>query len=77
MAVDKPGVLSKIAGILGRHGIGINSVNQRAHNPTSAVPVVMLTNYTTEKMMRLALQKIQKLSIVKSKPVAIRMEKLW
>jgi homoserine dehydrogenase len=77
MAVDKPGVLSKIAGILGRHGIGINSVNQRAHNPTSAVPVVMLTNYTTEKMMRLALEKIQKLSIVKSKPVAIRMEKLW
>lgn len=77
MAVDKPGVLSKIAGILGRHGIGINSVNQRAHNPASAVPVVMLTNYTTEKMMRLALEKIQKLSIVKSKPVAIRMEKLW
>ena len=77
MATDKPGVLSKITGILGKHGISINSVTQKAHNPTLAVPVVMLTDYATEKMLRLALRQIQSLSIVKSKPVAIRMEKLW
>ena len=76
MAVDKPGVLAKITGILGHHGIGLNSVTQKVHNRTYAVPVIMLTDYTTEKMLRLSLEKIYKLSIVKSKPVAIRMEKL-
>ncbi len=77
MVTDKPGILSVITGILGKHGIGINSVTQKAHNPTSTVPVIMLTDYTSEKMLRLALNKIHKLPVVKSKPVAIRMEKLW
>jgi len=76
MAADKPGVLSKISGILGKHGISINSVTQKVHNRTSAVPVVMLSDYVPERMLRLALDRIHKLSIVKSKPVAIRMEKL-
>jgi len=76
MANDKPGTLSAIAGVLGDHGISIHSVNQKAHNPTSAVPVIMLTDYAPEKMVRLALDKIHKLGIVRSKPVAIRMENL-
>jgi len=76
MALDRPGVLSRIAGILGKHGISINSVHQKAHNQRSTVPVVMLTDYAREKRLRLALEKIQKLTIVKSKPVAIRMENL-
>ncbi len=76
MAIDKPGVLSKIAGILGRHGISIASVTQKMHKKSSAVPVVILTDYAQEKMLRLSLQQITKLSVVKSRPVAIRMEKL-
>jgi len=77
MVKDKPGVLSAITGVLGKHNISINSVTQNAHNPMSAVPVIMLTDYTSEKALRLALNKIQKHPLVKSKPVAIRMEKLW
>lgn len=77
MATDKPGVLGKITSVLGRYGIGLNSVTQPAHTAAWAVPVVMLTDYTQEKNLRLALEKIWKLPIVKSKPVAIRMEKLW
>lgn len=76
MVTDRPGVLALITGILGRHGISINSVTQKAHNPTATVPVVMLTDYTPEKMLRLALAKIHRLPVVKSRPVAIRMEKL-
>ena len=76
MATDKPGVLSKISGILARHNISINSVTQKAHVRKSTVPVIMLTDYTTEKMLRLALNKIYMLPIVKSRPVAIRMENL-
>lgn len=76
MALDNPGVLSQIAGILGNHNIGINSVSQKAHSGKTAVPVIILTDVTTEKDLRLALKEIQKLSIVKAKPIAIRMEKL-
>ncbi|MBZ0166530.1 MAG: homoserine dehydrogenase [Candidatus Omnitrophica bacterium] len=76
-AVDEPGVLSQVTGILGRAGIGINSVSQQPHDETlKAVPVIMLTEYTTEKALRAALGKIQKLDTVRHKPVAIRMEKL-
>ena len=77
MATDKPGVLSKITGILGQHGISINSVTQKVHNTSATIPVIMLTDYTSEKELRASLNQIHKLSIVKSKPVAIRMEKLW
>jgi homoserine dehydrogenase len=75
-AVNKPGVLSKIAGVLGQHGIGINSVTQRGSAQAAAVPVILLTEYAQEKKVRLALKKIDKLSIVKDKSVAIRMENL-
>ncbi len=76
MAIDKPGILSRIAGILGKHGISIASVTQKVRRHASAVSVIMLTHYAKERMVRLALEKISKLSIVKSNPVAIRMEKL-
>ncbi len=76
MVTDKPGVLSRISGILGRYGISINSVTQRAHNRLATVPVVMLTDYTSEKNIRMAISQINRLSVVRDKPVAIRMEKL-
>ncbi len=74
MAIDKPGVLSQITGILGQHEIGINSFTQKAHNRASTVPVIMLTEPAPEKKVRLALEQLHKLPVVKSKPVAIRME---
>lgn len=78
MAIDKPGVLATLAGVLGDHDISINSVSQKAHDKMSAVPVVMLTDFATEGMLRDALEKIQKLPITKGDPVAIRiMEQLW
>lgn len=76
MATDKPGVLSKITGVLGQYGIGINSVTQKQHHYGSTIPVIMLTDDTPEKNLRLALEEIYNLSVVKSKPVAIRMEDL-
>lgn len=76
MAIDKPGVLAKITGILGQHGISIESVHQKLNIRSSTVPVVMLTDYAEERMLRMSLDQITKLSVVKSRPVAIRMEKL-
>lgn len=76
MASDKPGVLSQITSILGDAGIGINSVTQNLHNKQSHVPVIMVTDYTCEKILRTALEKIHQLPVIKSKPIAIRMERL-
>ncbi|MFP4472707.1 MAG: homoserine dehydrogenase [Candidatus Omnitrophota bacterium] len=76
MAEDKPGVLSKISGILARYGISISSVSQKAQGTSGAIPVVMLTETATEKKVRQALDRIHKLPVVKKRPVAIRIENL-
>lgn len=73
--MDKPGVLATISGILGRYGISIASVTQKARY-RATVPIVMLTHSSRERNVRLALEKISKLPAVKSDPVAIRMERL-
>lgn len=76
MAIDKPGVLSKISGILGKYGISISSVTQQERRRSAFVPVVILTHEAKEKNMRLALEQIYKLAVIKERPVAIRLEKI-
>ena len=76
MVIDKPGVLSIITGVLGQHNISIASVTQKQENKGSTVPVVMLTHVANERSLREALEQITQLAVVRSKPVAIRMEKL-
>jgi homoserine dehydrogenase len=73
--IDRPGVLSKITGILGAHGISIASVTQKEVRKNSAVPLVMLTHESKEISVREALEEIGKMKEVKAKPVAIRMER--
>ena len=41
------------------------------------LPVILLTDYSTERTLLRALNAIQALSSIKGKPVAIRMETLW
>ncbi len=76
MAIDRPGVLSRITGILGDCGISIASVTQKAVNKNSTVPLVMLTHVAKESAVRKALEKISALKEVKARPVAIRVERL-
>lgn len=64
-AIDKPGVLSKISGILGKYEISIASVVQIGRQKKrQAVPVVMLTHETKEKNVVKALEEIDKLDVV-------------
>jgi homoserine dehydrogenase len=74
MAVDKPGVLAKISGILAKFGISIASVTQKERLKSQVVPVVMVTHEVKEKNLRSALKMIDKLSDIKEKSVAIRIE---
>ena len=73
--LDKPGVLSSIAGILGNHGISIESVIQKGHQThRESVPVVMMTHHAIEAHVQKALKEIDKLPIVVHPTVLIRVE---
>ncbi len=74
MAVDKPGVLSKISNILGKNNISIASVFQKERNKEEAVPIVMMTHEATEKNISMAIKKIDKLPFIKENTVRIRVE---
>jgi homoserine dehydrogenase len=73
-ALDRPGVLSKISGILGNYHISITSVIQKGRKVEEAVPLVVLTHEAKEKDVRQALDEIDKLPVVKDKTVVIRVE---
>ncbi|MDD2390525.1 MAG: homoserine dehydrogenase [Desulfobacterales bacterium] len=73
-AVDRPNVLSKIAGILGSHGISIKSVHQKGRNASGSVPIVMLSHHAKEADVKNALYEISLLDIVQDTPVLIRIE---
>ncbi len=74
MALDKPGVLAKISGILAKFGISIASVTQKQRRKTQVVPIVMVIHEAKEKDLRTALTMIDRLSEMKEKSVAIRIE---
>ena len=74
MVKDKPGVLARIAGVLGRHQISIASVHQKERRAARVVPVVMMTHEAKESHVRAALQAIDRLGFVRQPTVAIRTE---
>ncbi|MGZ3536167.1 MAG: homoserine dehydrogenase, partial [Thermodesulfobacteriota bacterium] len=48
-ALDRPRVLSKISGILGKNNISISAVIQKGRQVNGAVPIVMMTHEAREK----------------------------
>ena len=73
-ALDRPGVLSKISGILGNHEISLKSVHQKGRKTNGAVPIVMLTHLAREADVKQALAEIAFLDVVSDRPVVIRIE---
>jgi homoserine dehydrogenase len=73
-ALDRPGVLSKISGILGDNEISIKSVQQKGRKTNGAVPIVMLTHLAREADVQKALTEILDLDVVSDRPVLIRIE---
>jgi homoserine dehydrogenase len=66
-ALDRPGVLSAVTGVLGRHGISIASVIQRgrADGQEETVPVLIVTHDATFAQMTAALAEVDALAVVK------------
>lgn len=73
-ALDKPGVLSKISGILGSYNISIESVIQKGRKIGESVPLVVLTYSARERDVLNAIQEIDNLPVVADKTLFIRVE---
>jgi homoserine dehydrogenase len=73
-AVDRPGVLSKISGVLGKNDISIASVIQKGREVSEAVPVVMMTHEARERNVRRALREIDEMDVILDKTMLIRVE---
>jgi len=73
-ALDHPGVLSTISGILGKFNISLQSVHQKGRKTNGSVPLVMLTHRAQEVDVKRALAEISDLNVVSDEPVLIRIE---
>lgn len=73
-ALDRPGVLSRISGILGKNGISIASVIQKGRQVNGAVPIVMMTHEAKEENVHRALREINRLNVILGKTIFIRVE---
>lgn len=76
MAVDRPGVLARISGVLARFDISIASVTQKERSKQEVVPIVMVIHETKYKFLHSALEVISRLDVIKEKPVCIRIEQI-
>jgi len=76
-AEDKPGVMARIAGVLGDAGISIEAIQQKEpEEGETHVPLVLLTHRVKEGRMDQAIAGIEGLDCVKGAVVRIRVEQL-
>ena len=73
-ALDQPGVLAQISGVLGAHRISIAQMIQRGRKQGGSVPLVIMTHMAQEHDMQTAMVEIEALSCVTEKPMLIRVE---
>jgi homoserine dehydrogenase len=73
-ALDRPGVLSQVSGILGKHNISIAAVIQKGRELAGTVPIVMITHEAREADARQAMAEIDQLPIVSPPTVFYRIE---
>ncbi|HJR77082.1 MAG TPA: homoserine dehydrogenase [Nitrospiraceae bacterium] len=74
MVLDRPGVLSHIAGVLGKHGISISKVLQQGRKEGQTVPVVIMTHQAREREVQLALREIDTMPFISEPTTLIRVE---
>lgn len=74
MLLDRPGMLARVAQILGENQISIASVMQPEARKGEYVPVMIVTHEAPERAFRAALRAIDSLDIVNAKTVRLRIE---
>jgi homoserine dehydrogenase len=75
-AEDKPGVLARIAGALGDHGVSIEQMLQEGRGavPSDPVPVVMITHRAREKDVQAAIATLDRSDYVSRPTRLLRIE---
>jgi homoserine dehydrogenase len=74
--LDKPGVLGRLATVLGKHNVSIASVLQKEVKVGKHVPVVILTHRARERDFEAALEAIDKMDVVGARTIRLRIEDL-
>jgi homoserine dehydrogenase len=74
MVLDRPGVLSQIAGVLGQQGISISKVLQKGRKEGQTVPVVIMTHTARERHVQAALREIDRMPFISEPTTLIRIE---
>jgi homoserine dehydrogenase len=72
--LDKPGVLAKVAQVLGKNQVSIASVMQKETRLGEHVPVIVVTHQAKESGFRTALEEIDVLDVVGAPTVRLRIE---
>ncbi|MCH8497110.1 MAG: homoserine dehydrogenase [Marinobacter sp.] len=74
-ALDKPGVLAKIASVLSEQGINIESIMQKESEVEEGrIPVIILTHTVQERQINAAITELEALSEIVGSVVRIRTE---
>lgn len=73
---DQPGVVGRIAGILGEHQIGISSMIQPEEHSESAADIFLMLYFAPFGTMKKAVAEIAKLDCIQDEPVLMRVESL-
>ena len=73
-AMDRPGVLSKISGILGENSISISSMIQKGRKVEGSVPIVITTHEANEAELFKSVEKCDKLDVITAKTMVLRIE---
>jgi homoserine dehydrogenase len=68
--IDEPGVLARVAGVLGEHGISVKSVVQKGLG--SDASLTMVVHPVLESRMFAALRELEPLDVLRTAPRAIR-----
>ena len=74
---DKPGVLAKVTGILGRHNVSLASVHQDVFEDGAdrrTVPIILLSHKTREASIAASVRLIDRLPTTAAKTIVLRME---
>jgi homoserine dehydrogenase len=71
---DKPGVLGRVAHVLGEHGVSIASMIQKDVEDAPHAEMIMMTHAARERDVRAALAEIDALDAIVAPTVRLRVE---
>lgn len=75
-AEDRPGVLARIATILGEHGIGILSVIQPEDHDEETAPIVLMLHFAPFGIVEKAIAQINALDCIRGDAIIMRVENI-